>query len=100
MDYITKIPNLKTVAVSPFSDEEIMADFIRGRYIYSRKPSPVLISLEALDENEIINSTKKTLEAAKGCEIEFIMKDLHTVKFKPERLRRWAELTRQTIESF
>lgn len=97
MDQIIQIPNLKTVAVSPFSDENIMSEYIRGHYIYSRKPNPLVISSTGFDEDEIRKSIRTTLEKTRGCEIEFIMKDLHTVNYQPERLVKWVEITKKEI---
>jgi hypothetical protein len=99
MDMVLELPNLKSVSVSPFSDEEIMSEYIRGRYIYSRKPDPAMLSMEQFNEDDARASAEKTIRCAGGCELEFIMKDLHTVRYKPERLKRWVEITRDSIES-
>lgn len=100
MDMISAIPNLRSVSVSPFSNEGIMADSIRNKYIYSRKPDPAMLSMGALIEKDIIESVNNTMKIAGDCEIEFIMKDLHTVRKQPDRLKRWVELTKETIDSF
>ena len=99
MDMILELPNLKSVSVSPFSDEEMMSEYIRGRYIYSRKPDPVMLSMEQFNEYDVRASAERTIRCAGDCELEFIMKDLHTVRYKPERLKRWVEITRDSIES-
>jgi len=99
MDLITRIPNLRSVSVSPFSDERIMSEYINGKYIYSRKPDPAVLSNGNYSSEAIEKSIEKTLKLAKGCELEFIMKDLHTVGYERERLREWVLLTRQAIEN-
>jgi hypothetical protein len=43
-------------------------------------------------------SRSKTLRTARGCRVELIMKDVHTLHNDPSRLPRWVELARQTIE--
>ncbi len=39
----------------------------------------------------------ETLEAAKGCAIEFAMKDVHTLCGENWRMARWIEITREEI---
>lgn len=97
MEIITTIPNLKSVSVSPYSNENIVAEHIGKKYIYSRKPDPVMLSTEKFNSEDIIKSTENTIRIAAGCELEFIMKDLHTVRYNPERLRDWVKLTKKTV---
>ena len=42
----------------------------------------------------------QTLTAAKGCEVEFAMKDVHTLANQPWRLGRWVKLAREVIGEF
>ena len=71
-----------------------MAEALSQRFIYSRKPSPTLVSTDVFDEDAIRADIRKTLEAGKPhrCTIEFAMKDVHTLKNQPQRLNRWVEL--------
>jgi len=91
------IPNLARVSISPWCNEEFMAEACGRRYVYSRKPSPALISTERFDENAIREDLRKTLRIAAGCNVEFFMKDVHTLAGHPERLARWVELAREVI---
>ena len=97
MDIITTIPNLRSVSVSPYSDERIMADHIGNKYIYSRKPDPVLLSTGSFDAQAVRDNVARTMDIAGDCELEFIMKDLHTVRFEPNRLSEWVRITKETI---
>ena len=36
-------------------------------------------------------------QAAKGCNFEFIMKDISTVNYKPQRLWEWAEIAMKVV---
>ena len=36
--------------------------------------------------------------AGDGCHVEFIMKDISTVRYKPERLWEWAEIAMEVCE--
>jgi hypothetical protein len=95
---VKKISNLRSVAVSPWADQEFMADALSKNYVYSRKPMPTLISTGNFDEEAIRSDIRNTLDIARGCNIELIMKDIHTMDGKPERLARWVEITREEIE--
>lgn len=92
------IPNLRSVSISPWTDQEFMADALTDKYVYSRKPKPTMISTREFDEKALRKDIRFTLEAAKGCNIEFLMKDVHTLDGKPERLARWVEITREEIQ--
>lgn len=95
---LKRIPNLARVSVSPWADQEFMAQALKRDYVFSRKPSPTLISTDRYDEEMIRADIRKTLRAAQGCRLELIMKDVHTLQNEPERLPRWIEITRQEIE--
>ncbi len=91
------LPNLARVSISPWADEAIMARECARRVVYSRKPSPTMISTSRFDEDAIRADLRKTLALAGGCRLEIVMKDIHTLNNQPERLPRWVELARETI---
>ena len=66
------------------------------RYVYCRKPNPALISTQRFDEESIRADLNATLSAAAAqCNLEIVMKDVHTLVNEPWRLRRWVELARE-----
>jgi len=95
IDVIKKFPNLARVSVSPWADEELVTSELGRDYVYSRKPNPSLISTAKFDEDAIRADIRKTLDTAKGCRIELIMKDVHTLHDEPERLPRWVQIARE-----
>ncbi len=95
---LKRIPNLRTVSISPWCDEARMAAELGRRYVYARKPKPTLISTERFDESAIRADIRHTLDTARGCEIEFAMKDVHTLNGDPKRLGRWVRICREEIE--
>jgi hypothetical protein len=93
---IKRLPNLRSLSVSPWCDQEIMAAELGNDYIFCRKPNPALISTEHFDEVAIRGDIRATLEAAGGrCPLEFAMKDVHTLCGHPERLGRWVDIARE-----
>jgi hypothetical protein len=92
------IPNLKRVSISPWCDQEFMAAACGRQYVFSRKPNPALISTGRFDEQAIRQDIQRTLTVAKGCNVELIMKDVHNLAGEPQRMARWVELARETID--
>ena len=97
---LKQMPNLRSVSVSPWCDEEYMANVLGRNYVYSRKPNPSYISTRKFDDDVIRNDIRKTLTTAKDCNIEIVMKDVHTLSGEPERMARWVKLTREVIDEF
>lgn len=96
---IKQIPNLSRVSVSPWADQRAMAEALGRDYVFSRKPNPTLISTERFDETAIRNDIRQTLDLARDCRIEIIMKDVHTLNNEPERLARWVQIAREEIDN-
>jgi hypothetical protein len=96
---IERLPGLARVSVSPWCDEEKLAAAIGPRLVFSRKPNPTLISTPVFDEAAIRADLRRTLEAARGCRVELIMKDVHTLHEEPGRLARWVQLARETVDA-
>lgn len=95
---IKQIPNLRRVSVSPWCNQEVMADELGRSYIFCRKPNPAYISTERWDEDLIRNDVQETLKIAKDCQLEFAMKDVHTLNNEPWRLGRWVSIIREELE--
>lgn len=77
-----------------------MADALGCDFVFSRKPNPALISTERFDETAIRADIRRTLEAARGCRLEIIMKDVHTLNNEPARLARWVRIAREEISRY
>jgi len=95
---LKKIPNLRSVSVSPWCDEEYMAEQLGRNYVYSRKPNPTLISTKRFDEELIRNDIRTTLKIAKNCNVEIVMKDVHTLSGEPNRMAKWVQIVREVID--
>jgi hypothetical protein len=95
---IKNLSNLRRVSVSPWADQRGMADKLGRNYVFSRKPNPTNISMEAWDEELIRKDLKQTMDIAGKLNLEIVMKDVHTVASQPWRLGRWTELARAAIQ--
>ena len=96
---LKRLPNLARVSVSPWADQRFMAEALGREYVFSRKPNPTLISTNRFDEAAIREDIRQTLDLTRGCRIELIMKDVHTLNNEPERLARWVQIAREEIEN-
>lgn len=99
-EYIKNLPGLRKVSVSPWCNEEFMGNALRsGKVIYSRKPSPNYIGVGTIfDEDAFAEHVAKTLIAAKGCELEFICRDIYTVSGDKGKPGRAVKLMRELID--
>ncbi|MDR3707638.1 MAG: hypothetical protein P4L33_05015 [Capsulimonadaceae bacterium] len=96
--YIKEIPNLRRVSVSPWSDRAVMADNLQDKYVYSMKPNPADLAMDAFPEERIRETLRHDLEVTRGCHIEVIMKDCHTIGNDPSRAVRWTQIARGEAE--
>lgn len=96
---VSRVPNLRRVSVSPWSDRAIMAELLGSRYIYSMKPHPAVLAWESFDETYIREQLRRDLNIARDCRVEVIMKDTHTVRNDPTRVIRWVRIAREEAEN-
>ncbi|MBQ8002761.1 MAG: hypothetical protein IJ297_04900, partial [Clostridia bacterium] len=98
---IKTLPNLKKVSISPWCNEEFMADKLRNSgIIYHRKPSPNFLGVGAnLDEGAFREHIEKTLKVAHGCNVEITQRDVYTVNRDINKVKRYVEIIRESIEN-
>lgn len=94
LQYIFKIPNLRRISVSPWADLRIAAEQLQDRYVFSWKPNPAQICGH-FDEDRIRKDIRNTLDIAKGCVLEMILKDTHTCEHDPSRLSVWVRIAQE-----
>ena len=101
LDVICKIPNLRKIGVSPWAREEVMAERMGGKYVYSRKPNPANVAV-ATDPQVIRKETEKTVKLCQqyGCPVEFVLKDISTVSHRPENLILWSQTVSDVLDAY
>ena len=95
---LRQVPNLRRVSVSPWCDRARMAENLGDRYIYSLKPHPGLLAGVRFEPEAVRADIRDALDKAKGCHLEIIMKDNHTLGNDPRRAAAWCSIARQEIE--
>ena len=97
IDIISKISNLRKISISPKADLEKAVQQIGDKYVISYKPNPAVLATDEWNPNHARKVLKSALEKAKGCVIEVIMKDISTVRHKPQRLWEWSEIAMDVV---
>ena len=97
LDVVTKMPNIRKISCSPWSDREHFAAVLPKQYIMSNKPTPSLLAESAFDEEAVRKDLRRTIAAAKAHDVrlEMLLKDISTVKGDPARLWRWAAIAEE-----
>lgn len=95
--YISEIPRLRRVSVSPWADRAKMAENLEDDYIFSLKPPPSDFATMEFDEQMVRMNLRRDLEATRGCRLEIILKDVTTIHGEPRRVVRWVEIVREEI---
>lgn len=95
---VKKHKNLRRVSCSPWADYEKMAENLGNKYIFSMKMSPADIATEHINHEKIRQDLRRNLEITKGCVVEIIMKDNHTIGNRPENVKEWCRIAKETVE--
>ncbi len=96
IDILKRIPNLRKISVSPWANKERALQNIGGDYVISYKINPATLAGDTWNIETAVKEVREVLERAdKKCHIEFIIKDISTVSYHPERL--W-ELSKRICE--
>lgn len=99
MDVIEKLPKIRKLSCSPWSVRERFADEMPTYCVMSNKPNPAFLAGGQLDEQQVRSDIRRTIDAARAHNrnLEFILKDISTVKHNPACLWRWQEIVMEEI---
>ena len=91
-------PGLRRVSVSPWADLKSMAGELEDKFIFSYKPSPADLAMPKMNEEKVRSGLREALQVTRGCHLEIIMKDNHTLGNNPANASRWCRIAREEIE--
>lgn len=102
LDLVKKIPHVRKVSCSPWSNREQFAEKIGTELVMSSKPSPAFLAAESFDEDIVRKDLEYTCRLAREnhVNLEFILKDISTVHQDPRRLEQWAQIAMEVVEGF
>ena len=100
LDIIAKLPKIRKISCSPWSIPEPFAEKMPDYCAMSVKPNPAFLAGESLDEDSIRKEIRRAIAAAKNYNrsVEFILKDITTVRNNPQRLWRWQEIAMEEVQ--
>ncbi len=100
IDQVRLIPHVRKISISPWADEEKAAERIGSDFVFSRKPNPAFVATVSFDPELVRKDLARTKEicARYGCSLEFILKDISTVRYQPQRLFQWARIAMEVAQ--
>lgn len=74
-----------------------MGEALRGRKtVYHRKPSPNFLGVDkVLDKDGLRKHIQKTVDATKGCVVEYTQRDVYTVHNDMQKVRDYVSIIRE-----
>jgi hypothetical protein len=99
IDKIRQLPNVRKISCSPWCDVSVAAGKIGGDYVLSRKPSPAFLATGTVDWKAIEKDLHETRRicAGTGTPLEYILKDISTLNYQPQRLWDWSVLAMEVV---
>ena len=96
---LKRIPNLRKVSCSPWNDSRKAITELGNDYVLSRKPNPAIFATDKFDPVQARKEIREFLDLTEGkCHVEFIMKDISTVKYQPQRLWEWEKICMEEVQ--
>lgn len=101
IDIIRELPHVRKISMSPWVDLEKGAERIGRDFVFSRKPTPAFLAWDTWKPEEVEADLRETKEKCDryGCPLEFILKDISTVHYEPQRLWEWSDIAMRVAKS-
>ena len=101
-DYLSKWKNLRKLSVSPFNNEALVGEYLRGTNIvyYSKPRAEYVTNPGPLNEDGIRKYFEGVAKSASGCLFEVAQREVGTIYSDYERGRRYVELAKETIDKY
>ena len=102
LDYLSKWKNLRKLSVSPFNNENLVGEYLRGsNVVYYSKPRAEYVTQPGpMDEKALRRYFKGVFEASSGCLLEIAQREVGTIFGDFERGRRYVEIARQCVNEY
>jgi len=100
IDIIRKINNVRAISISPWADPDIAAEAMGRDYVMARKPNPAFLATDSFNEDIVRRDLRSYVDIARryNRNIEFILKDISTIRYDQPRLWRWAEIAMEEAQ--
>jgi len=96
---VRRLPNVRKISMSPWVDVEVGAEAIGRDYVFSYKPNPALVARDSWHPEAIERDLRRVVEVCdqSGCPLEITLKDISTVRRRPQRLWEFADIATQVV---
>ena len=98
MDYVSRIPNLRRVSMSPWVDIDMASEAVGDKYVYSLKPHPAVIAMDSWHPDLARQQLEDALQRTRRNVVEVNLQDIHTVRGEPARLTEWTKMAMELSE--
>ena len=95
---VKQFPRLRRVSVSPWADLAKMAEYLTDRYVYSMKPNPAPMAVPEIDQTAVRSRLREAMAITRGCRVEVILKDTHTIGRNPQNVVNWSRIAMEEAE--
>ncbi len=101
-DYLSKWKNLRKLSVSPFNNEGLVGEYLRGTGIiyYSKPRAEYVTNPGPLDEGALRRYFKGVYTAASGCLLEVAQREVGTLYGDFERGRRYVQIAKECLQEY
>lgn len=101
-DYLSRWKNLRKLSVSPFNNEKLVGEYLRGSNVvyYSKPRAEFVTCVGPMDEEALRAYFKGVCEAASGCLFEIAQREVGTIFGDFERGRRYVQIARECVEEY
>ncbi len=98
IDHLRRIPNLRTIGVTPFANVPRCVDQIGLDYVISWRPHPGYFAAPTFNEAEVRAYFREHLETLSESAVQIALKDIQTVQNEPDRLTRLTTILQEEID--
>jgi hypothetical protein len=95
---IKHVRKLRRLSISQLCDKRIAAEKLGSRYIFSAKINPAEICETKIDYEYVRKSLRETLDAARGCCIELILKNSPVLHGDKLWITQWSTIASQLAQ--
>ena len=100
IDMLRKVPNLRRISVTPWADVGKCAEQIQRDYVMSWRPNPSSTICTDWNPELIKKTVKEAMDAAKGCVVDIMLKDVQTLKGETWRFKEWVKIVRSVSDNY
>ena len=101
IEVLRRIPNLRKISASYWCKVDRLVEKVGKDLVLSHKPTPALFARDDWHPDLARKELRAFLDQTRGkCQVEVIMKDISTVRYKPQRLWEWEKAAMEVVQEF